>query len=339
MRDAAGQLADGLHLLRLAEPLLEEMLARHVANGPDHSLGRAVRGALHDQAPGYVGVAVVGTPRAVLNRRDGSRGIGHRRGDRALKRVTVGGMDALEPPRAVADLFRRVAEDGLHRFRPLDPAARDVPVVDDVARRARDEPIAFVAARQLVRHDALPLRCADEQMQTRGDDREAEHRYQRIRRERTVLDVAVRIPERRRADPRDGERHDEQPELPSRHEERSELESREEEGDGIRRHRRHCRDHQHQRRVDGPPEDRKTAAPIAVDPPRAKRRRRGGLDPTQHGREVGVDQEQNDVEKRQPGGKPDRHEPKAGQRLVRKSREAKYRSGHTVYEDERVGRG
>src|SRR5262249_7240434 len=57
-------------------------------------------------------------------------------------------------------------------------------------------------------------------------------------------------------------------------------------------------------------------------------------DPTQRGGKIRVGQEQDDVEKRQRGREPDRHEPEARQRLDGESREAERRSAHTVYEDE-----
>ncbi len=64
-----------------------------------------------------------------------------------MERRAVRGVDALEPPgERGPHRLRREPEDGLHRFRPLDGAVADVPVVDDVVHGAGDELIPFIAA-------------------------------------------------------------------------------------------------------------------------------------------------------------------------------------------------
>ena len=171
--DAAGELADGLHLLRLPQRLLLmpelgravrhldlEMFVQSpqftlrlpalcdVEHGADHPQWLAIRAAHHVATVEHIGVAAVGAPEAILVGPAVTTSVDHRvngPGDP----FPVLGVDMLEPPAAWrGQTVQPVTISIAQRLVPFDAIAPQVPVPHGVVGRPHRQVVALLAGPQ-----------------------------------------------------------------------------------------------------------------------------------------------------------------------------------------------
>ena len=131
MRDAAGELADGVHLLRMAQPLLGGAALAHVLTHRENA-GEAVLGIVERHVvPLAENLAAV--PRHVLGRRVDLAAAGGQLPEESLDQRLRGRRRDEAERLPAAHLLEPVAKDALGRLVPVDET--ELGIVEDAADR------------------------------------------------------------------------------------------------------------------------------------------------------------------------------------------------------------
>ena len=156
--DAAGEPADRLHLLRLAQLQLELATLGHVGHRADDANRGAMLTADDVAAIEHGRPAAVPSVKAILARPEGISALDRRpegRGDA----LPIVGMQLLHPAgESGLDAAAPMTERGVERVTVEDRIARDVPVVDQLARGGEHELVPLLARAELLGQTLLGAR-------------------------------------------------------------------------------------------------------------------------------------------------------------------------------------